>query len=144
MRRIDKSVLIEHSAEQMFRLVDAVEEYPQFLPWCGGAEVKWRDELTTVATIHIDYHHVKQSFTTENAKQFPTRIDMKLLEGPFKHLDGRFRFTELAPHACKVEFQIEYQFSSKLIEVVIGPVFSHIADTLVEAFITRADKVYAK
>lgn len=144
MRRIDKSVLIEHSAEQMFRLVDAVEDYPQFLPWCGGADVKWRDEQTTVATIHIDYHHVKQSFTTENAKQFPTSIDMKLVEGPFKHLDGRFRFTELAAHACKVEFQIEYQFSSKVIELVIGPVFSHIADTLVEAFITRADKIYAK
>lgn len=144
MRRIDKSVLIEHSAEQMFRLVDAVEEYPQFLPWCGGTEVKWRDDLTTVATIHIDYHHVKQSFTTENSKQFPISIDMKLVEGPFKHLDGRFRFTELAPDACKVEFQIEYQFSSKLIELVVGPVFSHIADTLVEAFITRADRVYAK
>lgn len=144
MRRIDKSVLIEHSAEQMFRLVDAVEEYPRFLPWCGGTEVKWRDDLTTVATIHIDYHHVKQSFTTENSKQFPTSIDMKLVEGPFKHLDGRFRFTELAPDACKVEFQIEYQFSNKLLELVVGPVFSHIADTLVEAFITRADKVYAR
>lgn len=144
MRRIDKSVLIEHSAEQMYALVDAVEDYPQFLPWCGGAQVKWRDEQTTVATIHIDYHHVKQSFTTENSKQRPVSIDMKLVEGPFKHLDGRFRFTELAPDACKVEFQIEYQFSNKLLELVIGPVFSHIADTFVEAFILRADKVYAK
>lgn len=144
MRRIDKSVLIEHSAEQMYALVDAVEDYPQFLPWCGGAQVKWRDEQTTVATIHIDYHHVKQSFTTENSKQRPVSIDMKLVEGPFKHLDGRFRFTELAPDACKVEFQIEYQFSNKLLELVIGPVFSHIADTFVEAFIVRADKVYAK
>lgn len=144
MRRIDKSVLIEHSAEQMYALVDAVEDYPQFLPWCGGAQVKWRDEQTTVATIHIDYHHVKQSFTTENSKQRPVSIDMKLVEGPFKHLDGRFRFTELAPEACKVEFQIEYQFSNKLLELVIGPVFSHIADTFVEAFILRADKVYAK
>lgn len=144
MRRIDKSVLIEHSAEQMFALVDAVEDYPQFLPWCGGTQVKWRDEQTTVATIHIDYHHVKQSFTTENSKQRPVSIDMKLVEGPFKHLDGRFRFIELAPQACKVEFQIEYQFSNKLLELVIGPVFSHIADTFVEAFIVRADKVYAK
>lgn len=144
MRRIDKSVLIEHSAEQMFALVDAVEDYPQFLPWCGGTQVKWRDEQTTVATIQIDYHHVKQSFTTENSKQRPVSIDMKLIEGPFKHLDGRFRITELAPDACKVEFQIEYQFSNKLLELVIGPVFSHIADTFVEAFILRADKVYAK
>ena len=144
MRRIDKSVLIEHSAEQMFALVDAVEDYPQFLPWCGGTQVKWRDEQATVATIQIDYHHVKQSFTTENSKQRPVSIDMKLIEGPFKHLDGRFRITELAPDACKVEFQIEYQFSNKLLELVIGPVFSHIADTFVEAFILRADKVYAK
>lgn len=144
MRRIDKSVLIEHSAEQMFALVDAVEDYPQFLPWCGGTQVKWRDDETTVATIHIDYHHVKQSFTTENTKRYPVSIDMKLIEGPFKHLDGRFRFVELAPDACKVEFQVEYQFSNKLLELVIGPVFSHIADTFVEAFIARADKIYAK
>lgn len=144
MRRIDKSVLIEHSAEQMFALVDAVEDYPQFLPWCGGTQVKWRDEQTTVATIQIDYHHVKQSFTTENSKQRPALIDMKLVEGPFKHLDGRFRFTELASNACKVDFQIEYQFSNKLLELVIGPVFSHIADTFVEAFIVRADRVYAE
>lgn len=144
MRRIDKSVLIEHSAEQMFALVDAVEDYPQFLPWCGGTQVKWRDDETTVATIHIDYHHVKQSFTTENTKRYPVSIDMKLIEGPFKHLDGRFRFVELAPDACKVEFQVEYQFSNKLLELVIGPVFSHIADTFVEAFIARADKIYVK
>lgn len=144
MRRIDKSVLIEHSAEQMFALVDAVEEYPQFLPWCGGTEVKWRDEQVTVATIYIDYHHVKQSFTTENTKQRPLSIDMKLVDGPFRHLDGRFRLTELAPGACKVEFQLEYQFSNKLLELVIGPVFSHIADTFVEAFIVRANKIYAK
>lgn len=144
MRRIEKSVLIEHSAEQMFALVDAVEEYPKFLPWCGGTEVKWRDEQITVATIHIDYHHVKQNFTTENTKQRPVSIDMKLVEGPFRHLDGRFKLTELSPDACKVEFHLEYQFSNKLLELVIGPVFSHITDTFVEAFIARANKIYAK
>jgi ribosome-associated toxin RatA of RatAB toxin-antitoxin module len=142
MARVEKSVLVGYSARQMFELVDLVENYPEFLPWCGGSEVKWRDEGTTVATIQIDYLHIKQSFTTENTKQEPVQIDVKLQEGPFSHLEGFWRFVELTDSACKVEFVLHYEFSSKLLEKLVGPVFGHIANSLVESFIRRAEKVY--
>ena len=142
MAQVKKSVLVGHSASRMFMLVDQVEQYPEFLPWCGGSEVKWRDELTTLATIKIDYLGVKQSFTTNNTKEMPHLINLKLQDGPFSHLEGSWRFVELSDEACKVEFDLHYEFSSKILEKLVGPVFSHIANSFVEAFVQRADKVY--
>lgn len=142
MALVEKSVLVLHTAQQMFDLVDGVELYPQFLPWCGGTDVKWRDETSTVATVMIDFHRIKQSFTTENAKQIPSLIEMKLQDGPFRHLDGSWRFTALNESACKVEFRLHYEFSSKLLESLVGPVFNHITSNFVDAFVERAEKVY--
>lgn len=144
MARVEKSVLVGYSAAQMFELVDRVETYPQFLPWCARTEVTWRDNASVIATVHIDYHHLKQSFTTENVRQSPRVIEMRLKEGPFTTLDGSWRFHELAADACKVEFQLHYEFSSKLIENVVSPVFGFIAGNLVEAFVERAERVYGK
>lgn len=142
MAIVEKSVLVLHTAQQMFDLVDGVELYPQFLPWCGGTDVKWRDEASTVATVMIDFHRIKQSFTTENAKQIPSLIEMKLQDGPFRHLDGSWRFIALNESACKVEFKLHYEFSSKLLESLVGPVFNHITNNFVDAFVERAEKVY--
>ncbi|MEW5944071.1 MAG: type II toxin-antitoxin system RatA family toxin [Pseudomonadota bacterium] len=142
MAQVEKSVLVFHSAQQMFSLVDLVEDYPKFLPWCGGSDVKLRDDTTTLATLMIDYHHIKHSFTTKNFKQTPSLIEMKLEDGPFRHLDGCWQFTHLDDEACKVEFRLHYEFSSKLLETLIGPVFSHICNTFVDAFVQRAEKVY--
>ena len=139
---VEKSVLVGHSAQQMFTLVDAVEAYPQFLPWCNDASVIYRDEHRTRATIHINYHGVKHSFTTENAKTPPQSMTIKLVEGPFKVLDGNWRFVALAEDACKIEFRLHYEFSSWILEKLVGPVFSYIANTMVDAFVQRADKVY--
>jgi ribosome-associated toxin RatA of RatAB toxin-antitoxin module len=143
MALVEKSVLVPYSAEQMFALVDGVENYPQFLPWCGGSSVTSVDGNTVHATVHIDYHHVKQSFTTENLRQPPHYIDITLKDGPFKHLDGGWRFIPLSESACKIELQLHYEFSHKLLEKVFGPIFHYIANNLVEAFIHRAEKVYA-
>lgn len=143
MALVEKSVLVPYSAEQMFALVDGVEDYPQFLPWCGGSSVSSVDGNTVHATVHIDYHHVKQSFTTENLRQPPNYIDITLKDGPFKHLDGGWRFIPLSESACKIELQLHYEFSHKLLEKVFGPIFHYIANNLVEAFIHRAEKVYA-
>ena len=144
MALVEKSVLLSFSAEQMFALVDNVAEYPQFLPWCGGTSVTVLDENRIKATVEINYHHVKQSFTTENVRVEPQRIDITLINGPFKHLDGRWQFIALAPTACKIEFRLNYEFSNKLLEKVVGPVFHYIASTFVEAFIKRAEVVYKK
>jgi ribosome-associated toxin RatA of RatAB toxin-antitoxin module len=140
--QVERSVLVAYSPEQMYALVDAVEAYPGFLPWCGGSVVEARDEARTRATILIDYRGIKQRFSTENAKQRPSRIDMRLVEGPFRHLDGTWEFQALGPAACKVRLRLNYEFASRILEKLVGPVFEHIASTLVDAFVERADKVY--
>ena len=142
MPEVKRSVLVGYTPAQMFDLVDAVERYPEFLPWCGGATVSRRDAATTRATILIHFRGIRQSFTTENTKQAPREIIMQLVEGPFSKLDGSWRFTELADCGSKVELDLRYEFSSRLIEKMIGPVFGHIAGTLLDAFVGRARKIY--
>lgn len=143
MAFVEKTVLVPHSAEQMFNLVDRVEAYPEFLPWCGGSSVTELEGTTVHATVHIDYHHIRQHFTTENRRNPPHLIEMRLQDGPFRHLDGRWQFIPLNESACKVEFRLHYEFSSRLLEKLVGPVFHYIASSFVDAFIQRAEKVYA-
>lgn len=142
MTVVEKTVLIEHTPAQMFELVDRVEDYPKFLPWCGGTELHERNETVTVATVHINYHGVKSHFSTDNLKDPPQRMQMRLRDGPMKHLDGSWRFTPLGEHACKIEFRLHYEFSSRMLEKVLGPVFSHIANSFVEAFVKRAKQLH--
>ena len=142
MAMVEKSVLITHSAQEMFDLVDAVEHYPGFLPWCSETRVDYRDEKKTIATLHISYLSVKSHFTTENDKIIPTTMSLHLVDGPFRRLEGVWNFKPLSENACKIEFQLSYEFSSKMFEKVIGPVFSQIANTFVEAFVRRADDIY--
>ena len=123
-------------------LVDRVEDYPQFLPWCGGSTLEHRDETSTRASITIDYHGIKQSFRTANTNEPPHLITIRLVSGPFRHLDGVWRFTALREDACRIDFRLHYEFSSKLLEKITGRVFHYIADTLVDAFVKRADKLY--
>lgn len=142
MAQVDKTVLVHHSAAQMYALVDAVEEYPKFLPWCGGVDLLQRDDASTTARLHIDYHGIKQNFTTVNLKTFPSLMDIRLKDGPFKHLEGIWRFIALNEEACKIEFQLNYEFSNVFLEKIIAPVFNHIANTFVDAFVARAEQVY--
>jgi len=143
MARVEKSVLVEHPPERMFELVDRVEDYPDFLPWCGGTELKLRDEQRTVATIHIAYMGIRQSFTTENSKTHPREMRIRLQDGPFSELEGDWSFLPLGEDACKVVFRLHYVFSSRVLETVLSPVFTHITNTFVDAFVRRADEVYA-
>ncbi|MBI4995480.1 MAG: type II toxin-antitoxin system RatA family toxin [Rhodocyclales bacterium] len=142
MAVVEKSVLIERSAVQMFELVDRVEDYPKFLPWCGGTELLERTASKTAARIHINYHGLKAHFATENAKESPRQMNIRLREGPFRSMDGGWRFTPLGETACKVEFRLQYEFSSRILEKALGPVFHHIANTFVESFVKRAQQVY--
>jgi ribosome-associated toxin RatA of RatAB toxin-antitoxin module len=142
MADVNKLVLVEFTPGQMFSLVDGVEDYPQFLPWCGGTELLSRTDTLTSATIHINYHGIKAHFSTENTKVAQKEMHIRLTEGPFRHLDGTWRFTPLGQTACKVEFALHYEFSSRLLEKVLGPVFSHIANTFVDSFLKRAQQLY--
>jgi ribosome-associated toxin RatA of RatAB toxin-antitoxin module len=142
MAVVHKSVLLAYSAEQMYALVENFEDYPKFLPWCGGAQVLEREGDKVLASLTINYHGVKQSFVTKNTNTPPTSIDMELVEGPFKHLHGTWSIMPLRADACKVEFDLHYEFSSKMLEQLIGPVFSMIANSFVESFCKRAETVY--
>jgi ribosome-associated toxin RatA of RatAB toxin-antitoxin module len=144
MQRVTKSVLVPFSAGLMFELVDRVELYPQFLPWCGGAHVlALRDDGKT-ARIDIDYHGVKAHFTTDNANRPPEAIVVTLVDGPFRHLHGEWRFHTLAEEACKVEFELAYEFTTHVLEKVVGPVFSRIANTFIDAFVKRAETLHGE
>ena len=142
MNVVEKTVLVMHSASQMYALVDAVENYPKFLPWCGGVDLLDRSQTSTSATLHINYHGLKQKFTTQNQKQFPTSMLISLKDGPFKRLDGSWQFIELRADACKIIFKLNYEFANGFLEKLIAPVFGHIANTFVDGFVARADKVY--
>lgn len=144
MKSVTRSALVPFSAQQMFDLVEGVEQYPQFLPWCSGASVSHRDAEVTQATIHINYRGIKQSFSTENHKQPPERMTLQLVEGPFRMLDGEWRFSALGTEACRIDFRLSYEFSSGFLEKLVGPVFGHIAGTMVDAFLRRADIIYAR
>ena len=142
MAVVHKTVFVGYSAAQMFALVDKVEDYPHFLPWCGGVNVGERTEASLIATLSINYHGIKQQFTTKNDNQPPHTMQMSLIDGPFKQLTGRWKFVELRADACKIEFDLNYEFSSKFLEHLIGPVFGKIANSFVDSFCARAEKVY--
>lgn len=142
MAVVHKTVFIGYSAAQMFALVEQVEKYPEFLPWCGEVKVAERSETNLIATLAINFHGIKQSFTTKNINQPPHSMQMNLVDGPFRQLTGGWKFTELRPDACKIEFDLNYDFSSKLLEHLIGPVFSKIANSFVDSFCSRAEAIY--
>jgi ribosome-associated toxin RatA of RatAB toxin-antitoxin module len=144
MQRVEKSVLVPYSARQMFELVDDVESYPEFLPWCSGSGVLETHEDGKTARLDINYHGVKAHFTTTNVNAPPESIVVTLRDGPFRHLQGEWTFRALADEACKVELTLAYEFKTHMLEAVVGPVFNHIAHTFIDAFVRRAAAVYGK
>jgi ribosome-associated toxin RatA of RatAB toxin-antitoxin module len=142
MPHVERSILLHHSAEQMFDLVADVETYPQFLPWCRAARAVADPEGGTDASVQIDYRGIRAQFTTRNALRYPEQIRMVLIDGPFRTLDGAWHFHALRPGACKVRLTLHYQFASGLLGRAVAPVFDHIANTLVESFAERAAALY--
>ena len=142
MAVVHKSVFLGYSAQQMFDLVAAIEDYPKFLPWCGGVEIRERNEKSVVASVGINYHGVRQSFTTANENTPSTEIKMRLVDGPFKCLDGVWTFKALREDACKIELDLHYEFSSAILAKLVGPVFGMIANSMVDSFCKRAETVY--
>jgi ribosome-associated toxin RatA of RatAB toxin-antitoxin module len=142
MSRVEKSILIEYPAHRMFDLVEDVESYPCFLPWCSATRVDFRDDRRTVATLYVNFHGIKAHFTTENAKERPSWMSLKLVDGPFRHLEGEWCFKLLPDDACEVGFHISYEFSNRLFEKILGRVFNQIANTFVEAFVKRARQIH--
>lgn len=141
MPSVNKSVLLPYSAQQMFDLVHEIDAYPQFLPWCSGARVQPLAD-GPVVTLLIDYRGLRQSFTTFNRYEEPVHISMELVDGPFTRLNGQWRFRPLREDACKVEFELEYLFARGLLGQALAPVFGHIAGSMIDAFVQRAEAIH--
>ncbi|MDO9132559.1 MAG: type II toxin-antitoxin system RatA family toxin [Hydrogenophaga sp.] len=145
MKTIHKSVLLSHSAHEMFALVTNIEHYPRFLPWCDHGEVLELNDDGMLARVGMAISGLRQSFTTRNIHETDRKVLMELVDGPFSQLDGVWAFTPLGDgtlRACKVEFTLSYGFSSSTLAALVGPVFDKIAGNLVDAFVKRADQVY--
>lgn len=134
-----------YSPAEMYDLVNDVAAYPDFLPWCKSSHIISESDDMIEASVEIAKGSLNKSFSTRNLLQKNKIIEMKLLEGPFKHLEGFWRFIPLKdPSACKVTLDLEFEFESKLIGLAAGPVFSKIANTLVDSFSKRAIDVYGE
>ncbi|MCB1844070.1 MAG: type II toxin-antitoxin system RatA family toxin [Halioglobus sp.] len=144
MRSAHRSALVPYSAQQMFQLVDDIESYPAFLPWCSDARILGRKDNTVEATLELNKAGIRKSFTTRNTRSEFDAIDLKLLGGPFRHLAGGWRFTDLNGQGCKVELEIDFEFESALVDVIFGSFFEDTCNSLVDAFTRRAATVYGR
>jgi ribosome-associated toxin RatA of RatAB toxin-antitoxin module len=140
--QIRKSALLPYSAQRMFDLVARVGDYPQFMPWCGGARETAAADGRVRATVDISYHGVRSSFTTLNRNDPHRSIALQFVDGPFSSLDGLWRFTALAEDACKVEFNLDYEFAGGILGKLVAPVFDYIAKSFIDAFSKRAEALY--
>ena len=146
MKTVNKSVLIWYSPEEMYALVTDVAAYPQFLPWCDHARVSVEPAGMT-AEVGIAFGGIRQTFTTRNQHVEGRSVAMRLVNGPFSQLDGEWRFVPLGDgrqRACRVELVLRYGFDNATLGALVGPVFDRIAGSLVDAFVKRAEQVYAK
>ena len=142
MTTITRSALVMFTAEQMYELVNDVEAYPEFLPGCSATELLSKTDSELQATLTIKKAGVNQSFTTKNALQFPHRMEMTLVDGPFSRFVGVWHFDRLSDEACKVSLDMDFEVNNKLAGIALGAVFKQVASSMVDAFVKRANQIY--
>jgi len=143
MRSVSRTALVPYSADRMYALVDDVEAYPEFLPWCSGAKVLERDADHVVATLELRRAGLTKSFTTRNTLREGEAIELELVGGPFRELKGGWRFEPLGDAGCKVTLALEFEFDSRALDALLGLFFEETLNSLVDAFTQRAEHVYA-
>ena len=142
MRRVTRNALVPFTAGQMFSLVADIEAYPGFLPWCSKARIETERGDEVQARLEVARGPVRKTFTTLNRHVENRQIDISLVDGPFRHLQGHWRFDALSEDGCRVELHLEFEFASRIIGRLLDPVFNEIANTMVDAFCKRAADVY--
>lgn len=142
MPAIHRSALVPYSPAEMYSLVNDIDSYPLFLPWCKSARVLSRDDDEVRASLELARGGFEKSFTTCNRLQKNKMVEMRLVEGPFRHLEGFWRFEPLGEQACKVSLDMDFEFANKLVGLALGSLFNQIANTLVDSFCKRAIDVY--
>lgn len=144
MTTIHRSAIVPYSARQMYELVADIPAYPEFLPWCGGARVVSAQGDEVMAAIEIAYSGIHKSFSTRNLLQRDKMIEMRLMEGPFSYLQGFWQFMALDVHASKITLDLEFEVANKIVGLALTPVFSNIANQLVDRFHRRAADLFGK
>lgn len=144
MLNISKSVITPFTPAQMYALVSDIENYKNYLPWCPSSQVLKSDGNKIIGRVDISYLKVKAHFTTENINTENQRIDLSLVDGPFKQMKGHWIFTHLGETGCKIEFKLDYAFSNFIIQKVIGTVFEMVIKSIVDSFVKKAHEIYRK
>lgn len=142
MTIIERNALVPYTDAQMFELVNAIQDYPRFLPWCSASHILSRTDNTIEATLEITWSGFHKSFTTRNILYPNEKMEIELVQGPFKHLEGRWTFTPIGDEGCKVHMELEFELTGGMMDMVFQPIFNHIANSLVEKFCKRAVEVY--
>jgi ribosome-associated toxin RatA of RatAB toxin-antitoxin module len=142
LQTVSRSALVPYAASDMFTLVADVEKYPGFLPWCRSARVRSPGEDTVEASLEIGKGPIRKTFTTRNVMTRDSRIDMELVDGPFKHLQGCWQFLSLDGAGCRIQLELEFELANGVLRRTLGPIFSEIANTMVDAFCLRAKELY--
>jgi len=144
MADIKKNVLVPYTPAQMFDLVNKIEDYPEFLPWCKATTVYSRSEDEVRASVLIAKSGIQYTFTTLNRLQKDKRIDISLLEGPLRTLEGFWLFEARGEGECQVSFDLKFEFLNKLVSLTVGPILQKVTETFVEAFCNRAKIIYGQ
>jgi ribosome-associated toxin RatA of RatAB toxin-antitoxin module len=144
MHTLKRSATVPYTARQMFELVNSIEDYPRFLPWCGKSTVIERTDEEVVAELEISWRGMHKSFSTRNVLYPYEAMDIHLVSGPMKHMQGKWQFIAINDHACKVVLDLEFEFTGGLLDMLFQPVFQSIANSLVEAFCERAVELYGR
>jgi ribosome-associated toxin RatA of RatAB toxin-antitoxin module len=142
MTVVEKSALVKFSAQQMFDLVNDIEAYPRFLPWCSGSRILKREGDIVEAELLISKGGFKKSFSTRNIIDEGGRITVSLLEGPFSYLEGTWDFMPLREDASKISLNLEFEMPGLLANLAFGAVFNQICNTMVSSFTQRAKEIY--
>ncbi|MEX0446987.1 type II toxin-antitoxin system RatA family toxin [Xenorhabdus sp. SGI246] len=143
MPQISRSALVPYSVEQMYKLINDVKSYPDFLPGCVGSSVISSSDNEMTASVDVSKAGISKTFVTRNTLFDNKSINMQLVDGPFRKLMGGWHFTPLSEDACKIELHLDFEFTNKLIELAFGKVFKELTSNMVQAFTQRAREVYS-
>jgi ribosome-associated toxin RatA of RatAB toxin-antitoxin module len=143
MQLVERSALVTYTPAQMYALVNDVARYPEFLPWCTAAQVRETSPSERVATVNVSRGVLQAEFTTRNTLTPDAQIHMQLLHGPFRELNGLWRFEAIGERGSRVQFRVEFEFKNRLTAAAFNSVFESLCATIVDAFVARAQKVYA-
>lgn len=143
MREVNRTALVPHTPAQMFALVDDVERYPEFVPWVARAQVLERVEDAVTARLEMERSGMRERFTTRNVLEAPHRIEMSLVDGPFRVLQGRWTFESIKDRGTRVSLWMRFEFSNPVTGLLLSRSFEKSCSELVDAFTNHARKVYA-